>query len=259
MTKESVPVGVISGRKRARLTVGVVVAMVDEFAAVREELLPQAIAQTLDCSQIVLGEQDDVNYVIFQSGIGTTNAAVGACDLIARYHPHYLLNLGTAALISDPSAERQAGDVLAARQHQQWDLDIGGPITTEWTAKRSFVDVLQTTRLEPDQELWQALQLTKLYFTPALFFSGNSFFCTDEQHRLLPAAVGPVAVDMESFAIAQVCARKGVKFISLRGITDTGRATANDDFYANVRLASQNVARLARALVRQLVQPETLA
>lgn len=259
VNRESVSQGVIGVSARVPLTVGVVVAMAEEFAAVREELLPEAIPETLDCSRVVFGERDGVKYVIFQSGIGTTNAAVGACDLIARFRPDYLLNLGTTALISDRSGHLQVGDVLAARVHQQWDLDIGGPITTEWTAKRSFVDVLQADRLEPDQELWQALQMTKQGFTSVLLFTGNSFFCTDEQYQLLPAEADPVAVDMESFAIAQVCARKGVKFISLRGITDTGRASANDDFYANVHLASQNAARVARALIGQLVLQVTLA
>lgn len=247
----------LGGLTGCGLTVGIIVAMSHEFAATVKELLPGASVQSLDCSQVAVGELLGVRLVIFQSGIGTTNAAAGACDLIARYQPRCLLNLGTTALIADPDHHLEVGDVLAGKLHQQWDLDLGGPITSKWTAKRSFVDVLQTNRLEPDQQLWQLLQACGQAATPAIQFSGNSFFCTPEQHKLLPLESQPVAVDMESFAVGQVAARKGVAFLSLRGITDNGRSNANDDFYANVRLASRHAARTARALIEQLVADES--
>jgi adenosylhomocysteine nucleosidase len=239
-------------RPSSPLTVGIVVAMEHEFNAVREELLSQAAVETIDCSQVVQGVLDSVHYVIFQSGIGTTNAAAGACDLITRFRPCCLLNLGTTALISDPERKLRIGDVLVGELHQQWDLDLGGPITSTWTAKRSYVDVLQTDRLRPDQQLWDLLIDSGADVYPSIQFTGNSFFCSDEQRQLLPDAARPVAVDMESFAVAQVAARKGVPFLSLRGITDTGSASANEDFYANVRQASRNSARVARRLAGSL-------
>jgi adenosylhomocysteine nucleosidase len=235
-------------------TIGVVIAMAHEFNAIREVLLPDAAVRSAECADWVFGERKGINLVLVQSGIGTTNAAIGACDLIARYHPDYLLNLGTAALVNDPGQILQVGDVLVGGLHQQWDLDIGGPITTSWTEKRSFVDVLRTNRLDPDQRLLKALAATGEHYTTAVLFSGNSFFCSDEQRDLLPKMHRPVGVDMESFAVAQVCARKGVPFLCLRGISDTGQENANQDFRANVRQAAGNAARLAARLVEQLVK-----
>ncbi len=243
------PQPTMEAKRNRSLTVGIVVAMEHEFNAVRGELLPEAPVEAVDCSQLVQGESDGARYVIFQSGIGTTNAAAGACDLIARFQPHCLLNLGTTALIYDPGHGLEVGNVVAGELHQQWDLDIGGPITASWTAKRSFVDVLQTNRLRPDPVLWDLLFRSGVTVTPSVQFTGNSFFCSDEQRQLLPTGARAVAVDMESFAVAQVAARKGVPFLSIRGITDTGSASANQDFYANVRQASLNSARAARRLV----------
>ena len=241
-----------SGADANGLTVGIIVAMTHEFSATVAELLPGASLQTIDCSQVAIGEVAEARCVIFQAGIGTTNAAAGAADLIAQYQPHCLLNLGTTALIRDHDSSLEVGDVLAGALHQQWDLDLGGPITPEWTAKRSFVDVLQTNVLRPDERLWRLLQDMAEQVTPAIQFTGNSFFCTPEQHQLLPAESLPVAVDMESFAVGQVAARKRIAWLSLRGITDNGRASANDDFYANVRVASRNAARAARSLIEKL-------
>ncbi len=243
----------VTGDTAGGLTVGIVVAMTHEFSATVAELLPGAATQTVDCSQVAVGEVAGARCVIFQAGIGTTNAAAGAADLIALYQPQCLLNLGTTALIRDPESNLEVGDVLAGALHQQWDLDLGGPITPQWTEKRSRVDVLQTSVLRPDEQLWQMLHVARAQVTPAIQFTGNSFFCTPEQHQLLPAESLPVAVDMESFAVGQVAARKRIAWLSLRGITDNGRASANDDFYANVRVASQNAARAARLLIEQLV------
>lgn len=239
-----------------RHTVGIVVAMRQEFDAIRQVLIPAAPVVSTQYSQVAAAVEAGISYVIIQSGVGTTNAAIGTCDLLHCYCPDWVLNLGTAALISDPESSLRIADVLLGERHCQWDLDLGGPITPEWTGKRSFVDVLQTNCLYPDAALLGAA--TRLSgrgdFTVGLahFFTGNSFFVSDAQHSVLPPAAVPLAVDMESFAVAQVCARKSVPFLCIRGITDTGTATANQDFYANVKAASQAAAELAQQLAQSL-------
>lgn len=246
-----------SGRQ---LTVGIVVAMRQEFDAIRQVLIPNAPVEVHQCSQVAAAVESGISYVIMQSGVGTTNAAVGTCDLLHCYRPDWVLNLGTAALISDPDSSLRIADVLLGERHRQWDLDLGGPITPEWSGKRSFVDVLQTNCLYPDSVLFrEALELgenSDLRLRPAHFFTGNSFFVSDAQHSVLPATTAPVAVDMESFAVAQVCARKQVLFLCIRGITDTGTASANQDFYANVKAASQAAATAAQKLVQILISKE---
>ncbi len=245
------------------LTVGIVVAMRQEFDAIRQVVMPDAPVEVHQYSQVAAARESGVGYVIIQSGVGTTNAAIGTCDLLHCYRPHWVLNLGTAALISDPDSSLSVADVLVGEHHCQWDLDLGGPITPEWGGKRSFVDVLQTNCLYPDAGLLQgALALSEpgnFRLAPAHFFTGNSFFVSDAQHNVLPATAAPVAVDMESFAVAQVCARKQVPFLCIRGITDTGTASANQDFYANVRAASRAAATVAQKLVQLLLPKEEQA
>lgn len=237
--------------ERHGVMVGIVVAMRHEFAAIKQALLPDAEAFERFGSQVVLGEKECITYVLVQSGIGTTNAAIGTADLLHWYRPGYLFNLGTTALIHDEHRRLQVGDVIVGEAHYQWDLDINGPITSEWTHKRSYVDVLDVRVLQPDGYLLQKVDQVD-YVEPVRVhgtqYTGNSFFCSDEQHSLLPKGEDVVAVDMESFAVAQVCARKGVPFVSLRGITDTGTSSANDDFYQNVAIASRNAAILAHKL-----------
>lgn len=241
----------------SNLCVGIVLAMEQEFTATHELLIPGATIKTKQYSQIAVGPPADVRYVIVQAGVGTTNAAIGTCDLLADYEPDFVLNLGTAALINDPAGRLQIGDVLIGKEHYQWDLDMGGPVTNVWTDRRSYVDVLKTNSLTPDADLLRtALELdgqADRRMQPAEFFTGNSFFMSDAQHSLLPANSGVQAVDMESFAVAQVCARKSIPFLCLRGITDTGREGANEDFYANVQAASAAAASFTKHLLKSLV------
>ncbi len=238
------------------LTVGIVVAMRHEFEVVCEVLAPKASVESHQYSCVATATLGSTRYVIVQSGVGTTNGAIGACDLLHDYGPDLLLNLGTAALITNPGGKLKVADVLVGERHCQWDLDLGGPITAEWGPKRSYVDVLKTNCLYPDQSLFAATQRVDLPKGVAHFFTGNSFFVSDAQHRLLPTSEAPVAVDMESFAVAQVCARKGVPFLCIRGISDTGTATANQDFYANVQAASHAAASYAQHLVTVLLAKE---
>lgn len=241
---------------RANRSVGVVVAMRQEFDAIRQVLIPEAAVVMQQYSQVAVATSAGINYIVLQSGVGTTNAAIGTCDLLQHHRPDWVFNLGTAALIRDPTSELCIADVLVGERHCQWDLDLGGPITAEWTGKRSFVDVLQTSCLYPDALLLRAAEgLTgrqDLRLGFAHFFSGNSFFVSDAQHDVLPRPSAVMAVDMESFAVAQVCARKAVPFLCIRGITDTGTASANQDFSANVKAASQAAAELAQQLVKSL-------
>ncbi len=243
------------GMERKTDAVGIVVAMKHEFAAIKQVIMPEAQEHERFGSQVALGKKDGVTYVLVQAGIGTTNAALGACDLIHWYRPCCLFNLGTTALIHDEQGQMRVGDVVAGEAHYQWDLDINGPITAEWTHRRSYVDVLDMRVLRPDKQLLQ--QLGKVAqdsprWVHGTQYTGNSFFSSDEQHNLLPKGEDVVAVDMESFAVAQVCARKGIPFISLRGITDIGSSSANDDFYQNVAIASRNAAELAHQLALAL-------
>ncbi|NLY54832.1 MAG: 5'-methylthioadenosine/S-adenosylhomocysteine nucleosidase [Firmicutes bacterium] len=243
----------MSSSSKTTTVVGIVVAMVPEFNAIYQQLIPDAQIEERYYSQVARGRRDGMEYVIVQAGVGTTNAAIGACDLLHFYQPDVVLNLGTAALINDPRGEVEITDVVVGFEHCQWDLDLGGPITPEWTNKRSYVDVLKTNCLRPAPSLLQLVQQVRrteeLHWQLASIYTGNSFFVSDEQHSLLPESAEVVAVDMESFAVAQVCARKGVPFICLRGITDTGTASANQYFYANVKEASKASAKLAQALL----------
>lgn len=234
------------------LSVGMIVAMREEFDPIRGELIPDSTVSCLDYSQVASGLRDGIQYTVLQAGIGTTNAAIGTCDLLHRFQPDLIVNIGTTALIKDPSGQIAIGDVLVPEEHYQWDLDLGGPITPEWGAKRSLVDVLKVNVLRPAEWLLATAERHLPQRVRVVQFSGNSFFCDDAQHELLPSSQRAVAVDMESFAVAQVCARKGVPFISLRGVTDTGSETANEDFYDNVHLASRNAAAIAHRLLLEI-------
>lgn len=240
-------------------TIGVVVAMEQEFSALYPALIPEATITEKNYSRIARGNRAGVHYIILQSGVGTTNGAFGAYQLISEFAPDCVLNLGTAALIQDPAGRLQVGDVLVGEKHYQWDLDMGGAITPAWTKTRSYIDVLECKKLQPHKSLLAAaFQVLKTSPATGLaqFFTGNSFFKSDGQHAFLPLGSETVAVDMESFAVAQVCARKGIPFLCIRGVSDTGRADAESDFYTNLGKACRSAAQITLELVNLSLEEE---
>ena len=60
------------------------------------------------------------------------------------------------------------------------------------------------------------------------------------------------AIDMESAAIAQVCAIAGIRFCALRTVTDNADESAPGDFYELVHVASVKSSKILLAYLRAL-------
>lgn len=174
----------------------------------------------------VLGTYNGQEMVLMQSGIGKVNAAVGAVELIRRYHPSALINTGVAGGI-DPALSVM--DVVVGAQVAYHDVDCG---------PESELGQVQGLPLyfEADETLRQtALEVvceTTLY--SGLICSGDQFITDRTQlERIKERYPEGLAVDMESGALAQVCYLYDVPFLSFRIISDTPGAEGHFEQYTN--------------------------
>ena len=71
----------------------------------------------------------------------------------------------------------------------------------------------------------------------------------EQMRETFPAALG---ADMETTAAAQICARAGVPFISVRAVSDLCGPAANQDFHIDGEVAAAISAQAVRALVARL-------
>lgn len=169
--------------------------------------------------------------LLARSGPGRVNAARVTEALIVGHRPLWVISAGFAGGL-DPNLQR--GDLLIVQQvveaaGQQIDVDIGvdraalGSVTGVHAGRLLTVD--RVVRLpEEKRELAQRFQAA--------------------------------AVDMESFAVAEVCRRHEVHFLGVRAVTDT----LDDSLPSDVeRLLHQRsgAARLGAALSALLNRPSS--
>lgn len=178
---------------------GVLVAMSSEY---------ERIAQ-LDFNN--LGK----DVVVKVSGIGKVNAAMAATELILKEKPDFVISSGCA------------GGMLPGQKVSDFVIASATAYHDVWCGEPNKVGQVQGSPLYfyADPHLLEvALEVAKAYDHPVqmgLTVTGDQFFIsTEEDGRILRLHPEALAADMESAAVAQVCAAYGVPFISLRIISD---------------------------------------
>lgn len=176
----------------------------------------------------VEGTLNNHHLVLMESGIGKVNAAIGAVELIHRFHPDALINTGVAGGIDTCL---NVMDVVAGQRVAYHDVDCG---------PESALGQVQGLPLyyEADKALFDAAMTvtppegTKLH--GGLICSGDQFITDRAQLQTIKSRFADgLAVDMESGALAQVCYIYKVSFLSFRIISDTPGADNHFDQYQN--------------------------
>lgn len=128
-----------------------------------------------------------------ETGIGKVNAALAVYSAVLEQRPDCILNMGTAGSVTHP-----VGTIVSCGRFLDRDMeqlkDFGVPYQHE------FVDQLV------QMPLFQGLDLAHVCNT------GDSFVT-----EIIDQAD---VVDMENFAVAEVCSRAGIPLVSVKYITD---------------------------------------
>ena len=144
------------------------------------------------------------------SGIGKVNAAVAAYRLIMERRCDTILSFGCAGGMAH---DVHVGDVIVGDEYMYHDVWCGSP-----NAVGQVQGCPET--FKSAYESWSFLK----EYRHGLIATGDTFVESDVvmtaiSNSLYPAHC-PIAIDMESAAIAQVCERHGVGFTSVRVISD---------------------------------------
>lgn len=181
------------------MNIGIIVAMDSEY-----DLMLEALGGIPD------GPLGSHTVHLRRSGMGKVNAAVGATLLIGECHPDCIISSGVAGAL-EPSLK--AMDAVVSREIVYHDA---------WFGEGNSLGQIQgfPARFSGDARLLSVAE--SLGARPGLFCSGDWFVDTAQVHdRICRDFPEALAVDMESGALAQVCHRFGIPFLSLRLISDT--------------------------------------
>lgn len=168
------------------------------------------VAMDKEYEQLSKVFEDRTDIVLQKCGIGKVNAAVGATEMLRDHQPDLIVSSGCAG---GASTSLEVMDVVAASSCACHDVYCGD--------NAAYGQVLgMPARFEAPQALIdKALQIPRV--KAGLTVSGDWFVDSKEKMReILDHFPEAMAVDMESCAIAQVCHRYAVPFISFRVISD---------------------------------------
>lgn len=207
------------------------------------------------------GRFGDTPVVAVAARMGKVAAASAATTLILRHHASGIVVIGVAG---SAGARAQRGDVVIARRLVQHDLDasplapaLEAPLTgravfradpalAEALASSARLFIRDELALEFDAALRERFGLAgpgRPRVLEADIMTGDRFIADPRQlssivERVarqaedLGTEIDIAAVDMESAAVAQVCAEHAVPFAALRIISDSSDEDAAGDFSA---------------------------
>ncbi len=161
--------------------------------------------------------------VIVISGIGKDVAARAVEHLIDRWGPEAVVNVGVCGGLSDAVEVGRAYRIT-----QAIDADADGEAA------------------DCDESPWRHLPPARLATVAEAVFQ-------DDRRRRLSARAD--VVDMEGFAVAAACRRRGVPCCLLKGVTDLADGAGREDIRRNLECVSRRLAEEFVAGLADLAAP----
>jgi len=204
--------------------------------------------------------------VVAQSGVGKVNAAMAATLLIEHFKPRKVICMGAGGGVN-PSLF--PGDIVIAEKTVQHDYGIlkldGFRVWQTWSPVNGGKNPLfipADTRLLGLAEMAACrVELPKVKTdgidrTPniikGVIATGDVVVMAQSKRTELREDFKADAIDMEGAAVAQVCRQLGVAGLIIRSISDTDENIDWDIMKVNLKIASQNAARLVIAIVDEI-------
>lgn len=173
------------------------------------------------------------------SGVCKVNASIATQILIDTFKVDTIINSGVAGGIDK---NLKLFDTVVATESIYHD--VAEDILTDfhpWLESNSFKsDKFLVEKLEELKE-------EKIYFGTVV--TGEKFIVQDEREEIIKR-FNPLAVDMETTAIAHTCYVNKIPFVAIRSITDTEDENGIENFEKNCKKAST----IARDITLKLIE-----
>lgn len=153
-------------------------------------------------------------------GIGKVNAASAASFLIADDRAEIILNAGLSGAVKDVRRE----DMILGSSYVETDFDVTA------LGRKLGEKPDQEYIYSADSALLDMASRTYQPFKVGRFGSGDTFLADGEKKKMYAEIFDIFAMDMESSAIASVCKKAEIPFLSIRRISDSGEDSASGEY-----------------------------
>ena len=221
------------------MKIGLVYAMTGEI----ESLLTQENAQPLQTVAGVPFYRIRPDVIACAGGVSKVNAAMATQLLISLYQPDLVLNAGVAGCFED----MPIGSIVLAEGFLQHDVDtsaLGDPVGLV-----STVNKVEFPTAWPEKAR-AAMDKTGLPYRTGLVATGDWFATDTPRSHWIYDTFHPLLCEMEGGAVAQVCYRNGVPFLSLKSVSDC--VLEHHDFFFNFPEAIRELNGVAMKFIDNL-------
>ena len=227
--------------------IGIISAMELEIETLRNDL-KSAKQELCGIDTFWTGELYGRSAVLAVCGVGKVNAALTAQQMILRYHPEWILNLGVAGAGDE---EVGIGDLVIATCAVQHDLDYGS-----LGDARGYLSRLEGVQIPCSDELRGQLLLAAqkvpgLRAVEGLIATGDQFVDREALRQDIHGAFGCKAVEMEGGAIAFACWAHGVPCGIVRSISDGANQHSGMDFPTFAKMAAGHAQQVVQHLLME--------
>ena len=180
-------------------------------------------------------------------GVSKVNAAMAAELLCLRYGVDLILNAGVAGCFTD----LPTGTLVVASEFVQHDVDttaVGDPIGLVSTVNQV---AFPTWQPECCAELLASLG------HPAVtgrVSTGDWFAVKGQRAEWIRGTFSPLLTEMEGGAIAQVCLRNGVRFVSVKSVSDHLFSDSQAEEYFDFGQALEALGRVVLPFAQRLIE-----
>lgn len=185
------------------------------------------------------------NILACAGGVSKVNAAMAAEIFCLRYGVDLILNAGVAGCVTD----LPTGSLVVASEFVQHDVDttaVGDPIGLVSTVNQVVFPTWEPTRCA---EVLKALGVSAATGRAA---TGDWFAVKGDRAAWIRDTFSPLLVEMEGCAIAQVCLRNGVKFVSLKSVSDHLFSDRQAEEYFDFGQALENLGKIVLPFAAKL-------
>ena len=221
------------------MKIGLVYAMTGEI----ESLLTQENAQPLQTVAGVPFYQIRPDVIACAGGVSKVNAAMATQLLISLYQPDLVLNAGVAGCFEN----MPIGSIVLAEGFLQHDVDtstLGDPVGLVSTVNR-----VQFPTSDPDRAR-AAMERVGVPYRTGWVATGDWFATDTPRAHWIADTFHPLLCEMEGGAVAQVCCRNGVPFLSLKSVSDC--VLEHHDFFFNFPEAIRELNAVAMKFIDNL-------
>lgn len=194
------------------------------------------------------GELAGCDVVVACAGVGKVNAAMATQQLIDSYRVWGVANAGAAGA-ADASLE--LFDVMVSETCVHHDVPgFVLPDSYPYYDGEEFAS---------DGVLLEAAKKASAKWRKPFAFGRTATgecFVDDSNRDGIVARCNPLAVDMETAAMAQTCTANGIPFIAVRCITDTPALSGFDSYAQNADEASEYACQATQLMLRVLAGGE---